>query len=233
MRRVDYSPKIITIESFHKAHKAQGLTVVIDVLRAFTTACFIFQNGAEKIIPVSELDATYRLKKENPEYILMGERNGVRQKGFDFGNSPAEIQHVNMRGKTVILTTSAGTQGIVKASQAETVITGAFVNAGAVAAFIEEKRPKVLSLVITDDKIQDSEDFMFARYIASLLEKKPLDFNKIKKDLIKNPSGERYLKNPLSTFSIPDFHLAMELDMFDFVIAAEKAEKALYLKKVH
>jgi 2-phosphosulfolactate phosphatase len=33
------------------AKQAQGLTVIIDVFRAFSTACYVVRNGARQIIP--------------------------------------------------------------------------------------------------------------------------------------------------------------------------------------
>ena len=74
------------------ARKAEGLTVIIDVFRAFSVACYVFNNGAEKIIPVGSLETAYALKEENGEFILMGERKGKILPGFDYGNSPAHVQ---------------------------------------------------------------------------------------------------------------------------------------------
>ena len=48
-----------------------GLAVVIDVLRAFTSSCFILHNGAKCIYPVSDLDHAFKLKKENPDYNVL------------------------------------------------------------------------------------------------------------------------------------------------------------------
>ncbi len=110
------------------AKQAQGLTVIIDVFRAFSTACYVVQNGAGEIIPVGDIDLAYKLRDENPDYILMGERKGKMLPGFDYGNSPTEIQTVDFSGKTVIQTTSAGTQGFANARNADELITGSFVN---------------------------------------------------------------------------------------------------------
>lgn len=125
------------------ARKAEGLTVIIDVFRAFSVACYVFNNGAEKIIPVGSLETAYALKEENGEFILMGERKGKILPGFDYGNSPAHVQGVDFSGKTVIHTTSAGTQGIVNAVKADEIITGSFVNARAVARYILQRKPAV------------------------------------------------------------------------------------------
>lgn len=95
----------LNIEILHLiegAKQARGLTVIIDVFRAFSTAGYAVRNGAVGIIPVGDVDLAYQLKEENPDYVLMGERKGKRLPGFDFGNSPTEIQSVDFAGKTII-----------------------------------------------------------------------------------------------------------------------------------
>ena len=110
------------------AEDASGLTVIIDVFRAFSTSCYAYGTGAEKIIPVGEIEKAYLLKHNNPEYLLMGERNERKPTGFDFGNSPSHILEENFQRKTIVHTTSSGTQGIAAALQADEIITGSFVS---------------------------------------------------------------------------------------------------------
>lgn len=59
------------LTSLKQADKAEGITVVIDVLRAFTTTCYVFASGAKRIISVADLDEAYAIKKLHPDYILM------------------------------------------------------------------------------------------------------------------------------------------------------------------
>src|ERR1043165_663330 len=91
------------------ARKAQGVAVVIDVFRAFSVACYAYARGAKRVIPVAGLEAALSLKREHPEYLTIGERGGKKVEGFDFGNSPTEISAVDVRGRTIVHTTSAGT----------------------------------------------------------------------------------------------------------------------------
>ena len=93
------------------AKEAKGLTVIIDVFRAFTVETYLTRNNAAKIIPVSGVDFAFAYKEKHPDAILCGERKGIKIDGFDYGNSPSQIEHVDFTGKTVIHTTSAGTQG--------------------------------------------------------------------------------------------------------------------------
>lgn len=57
------------------ARQAKGLTVVIDVFRAFSLACYVLDQGAKEIISVGDIKIAYKLKMNNPSLILMGERN--------------------------------------------------------------------------------------------------------------------------------------------------------------
>ena len=91
------------------ARRAKGLTVIIDVFRAFSVEAYFFANGAEKIFPIADIEIAYRLKQKNPEVILAGERGGKTLPGFDVGNSHSELIKLPIHGKTVVRTTSAGT----------------------------------------------------------------------------------------------------------------------------
>ena len=64
--------------------------------------------------------------------VLAGERHARRLPGFDAGNSPTEILALDLRGRALVHTTHAGTQGLVNAAGADEVLTGAFVNISAV-----------------------------------------------------------------------------------------------------
>ena len=57
------------VNSYENAGEAEGLVVIIDVLRAFTTSCFISNNNAKQLIAVDDLETALILKKKNPEYI--------------------------------------------------------------------------------------------------------------------------------------------------------------------
>jgi 2-phosphosulfolactate phosphatase len=63
--------QINIIKSVEDAIQAKGLTVIIDVFRAFSVEAYLFHNGAKYIIPVQTLEEAYKLKKEHPDYILI------------------------------------------------------------------------------------------------------------------------------------------------------------------
>jgi 2-phosphosulfolactate phosphatase len=67
--------EICVLQLVEGAREASGVAVIIDVFRAFSTACYVMANGARSIIPLGDLDEAYRMKMLHPDYILMGERD--------------------------------------------------------------------------------------------------------------------------------------------------------------
>lgn len=227
--------EIRILEFLDGAKDATGLAVVIDVFRAFSVGCYVMSNGAKEIIAVSEVDAAFRLKKRNPGYILMGERNERKVEGFDYGNSPTHVEHVDFSGKTVVQTTSAGTRGLILATAAEEVITGSLVNADAVAGYIQKKKPSMVSLVAMGyaGKTPAEEDRFCAEYIKAKIFDQEIDFlNVIKK--LKAGSGKRFFDPKNSNFSPPnDFYLCTQMGIFDFILRAEEISRNSVILKKH
>jgi 2-phosphosulfolactate phosphatase len=218
------------------ARQARGLTVIIDVFRAFSTACYAVRNGAVQIIPVGEVELAYKLKEENPDYVLMGERQGKMLPGFDYGNSPTDIQHVDFSGKTVIQTTSAGTQGFANAKDADELITGSFVNAEAIVTYIRKKSPVQVSLVCmgTWAVKPSDEDTLCAEYIADRLHGQKIDPRKIYTQLKASKTARIFFDPQVSWAPQTDFDLCLNIGLCDFVLKAEKImHELLALKPIY
>lgn len=220
------------LHTMYNANEAKGLVVVIDVLRACTTMCYVFKNGAKTIFPVIEVDDAFRLKKEMPDALLLGERHGLPIQGFDFPNAPSQIQETDFSNKTIIMTTSAGTKGITAATQADEIITGSFVNAGAIASYITLKQAPLVSFICTDICAFDHEDYLCASYIRSLLEENPRDFTVMKQYLIDTPHSDGFLRKQLTPYAPQDFELCLQTNVFPFVITAKKRNQLIQLTKM-
>ena len=89
--------QIQILQMIEGAKKATGLTVIIDVFRAFSLECYLFDRGVQKIIAVGELEEAYRLKEEDSSRILIGERKGRICEGCDYGNSPSQTVKGDLR----------------------------------------------------------------------------------------------------------------------------------------
>jgi 2-phosphosulfolactate phosphatase len=226
--------KIEILQLLDGAKKAEGLTVVIDVFRAFSLACYMTNLGAKEIIPVADIAKAYEMKNNNPGYILVGERNERVPEGFDYGNSPTHILRADLFNKTIIHTTSAGTQGLVNAVNADERITGSFVNAPAIVRYIQLRNPKIVSLVCMGYSMlrPTEEDTYCAEYIKACLRGEQTDFNEMKNS-IRETSGKRLFEPQNQEFSpASDFDYCLDLGRFEFILKAENYDGLLKLRKV-
>ena len=222
--------QIQILQQLEGAKKAKGIAVIIDVFRAFTTECFFMANGAKQLFAVGEQSIAYTLKKQHPDYILAGERNEVMLEGFDYGNSPANIEHIDFTGKTIVHTTSAGTQGIANASYADEILTGSFVNALAISKYIKKQNVSVVSLVCMGKAALSptEEDTYCAEYIKSLLLEQNFPLQQ-KLCSLRHLEGERFF-NAQNQIQCPqrDFYLATTPNQFDFVLQAVPDERGFH-----
>jgi 2-phosphosulfolactate phosphatase len=215
------------------AKRAKGSAVIIDVFRAFTTAAYVMANGAKLIIPVGSLEDALKLKRVNPEWVLIGEREGRRVEGFDYGNSPWEVSEVDFTDRIVIQTTSAGTQGIVNATGADEIILGSFVTAGSIIEYLCRMRPGVVSLVAMGDAgvRPNAEDELCASYIESSILGRSNNFEKIKKRIRQAPSGAKFFDPAQPQYRKYDFQMALELNRFNFILKVEVGDGNRVVKR--
>jgi 2-phosphosulfolactate phosphatase len=216
------------------AQQANGLTVIIDVFRAFSVACYAFDRGVIKIFPVGGIDFAHQLKQQNPDYILVGERNEQKPEGFDFGNSPSQIIQGDLEQKVMVHTTSSGTQGIVNATNAGEVITGSFVNAGAIIKYIQKRQPETVSLVCMGYacKYPTDEDTFLAEYIKAKLEGESIDFEGMVEKLRVGAGARFFVPGKQSWAPSADFDLCLDLDRFNFVLKVDRENDLFFLKKL-
>jgi len=149
---------------------SQTVCVVFDILRATTTMITALTNGAESIIPVETIGEALEVRRQRPNVLLAGERDGVRirasQTGgieFDLGNSPREFTIEKVQGKTIVMTTTNGTRALRACAAARTVLIGSFLNLRATANWLREHKPQNLVLVCSGTYEQASfEDILAA-----------------------------------------------------------------------
>ncbi len=112
-----------------EAARAGAAVVVVDTYRASTTIAVLVAHGA-RVVPVASIEEA----EVYPADFRIGERGSAKVKGFDFGNSPTEVEEARIPpGSTVVLSSTNGTRIIEAAQGSPGIFIGAFVNAGAVA----------------------------------------------------------------------------------------------------
>jgi 2-phosphosulfolactate phosphatase len=205
------------------ARQAKGLAVVIDVFRAFSTAPYAIQAGAERIVPVATLDHARQLREEHPDWLLMGERKGVKPEGFDFGNAPTDFLDIDLAGRTLVHTTSAGTKGLFAAyteSEATEVVAASFVTAGAIIEHVRARNPEHISIIAMGGSGVERrpEDDLCGIYIKNALEDFPNSFEALERHLRTVSSAQKFFNPEVEWATEKDFEMIMALDAFDFVL---------------
>jgi 2-phosphosulfolactate phosphatase len=216
--------KIEVLEFASGAKSAGGAVVIIDVFRAFSTACYAYDSGAIRVIAAGDPAKAFELRKIYRHSVLAGERNEMKIEGFDFGNSPTEIIRSDLSGKFLILTTTAGTTGLMNASGAGVLLAAGLVNAGATAEYLRSLDPPVVTLVAMGYRgtISADEDLICAAMIKSRLMGQTDDFSMQISEL-RYGAGMRFFDPSNLDFSPPtDFFLCTMADRFNFVLKAEK-----------
>lgn len=223
------------LELIEGAKRAEGLTVIIDVFRAFTLECYAFAGGAVKSYPTAALEDAFAMKKEDPARILIGERGGAKVQGCDLGNSPYDVTKTDFRGKTFIHSTSAGTQGIINAASADAdeIITGALVKARAVTEYIRVRDPERVSIVAMGLAGMEStpEDLICARYMKALLTGGDYDLKGALAEL-RYHGGEKFFDPEKTDFPMEDYPLCVDADRFPFVLRAGREEGRLVITRM-
>jgi 2-phosphosulfolactate phosphatase len=216
--------KIEILQFVKGATEARGIAVIIDVFRAFSTACYASDAGAARLIATGSINEALLLKRQYKNAVLAGERNEKKIEGFDFGNSPTEVLKCDLSGKTFIHTTTAGTQGLVSAENADIILAGSLVNAAAIVKYIRHFNPENVSLVAMGYRavMAAEEDLLCATIIRdALLGKEEKYEEEISK--LKTRAGKRFFDPANLDFSPPtDFFLCTMLNRFDFVLKGER-----------
>ena len=217
------------------AKQADGLTVIIDVFRAFSMECYLYAMGAGEVRPVGTIEETFAWRKKDPNCVLVGERHGKKIEGCDLGNSPSSIDPALIRGKRIIHTTSAGTQGIVNAVNADEILTGSFVNARAVAEYIRRKKPGKVSLVCMgkEGSVRAEEDELCAVYLKNLLAGDGMPDIDQRLGDFRFKGGAHFFDPELrEIFPEQDFWMCIARDRFGFVLRIEKDSEGFVARKI-
>ena len=207
------------------ARAARGIAVVIDVFRAFSVAPHAFDRGAARVLPVGEVEEARELGRRFPGAVLAGERHARKLPGFDAGNSPTEIRALDLRGKVLVHTTHAGTQGLVNANGADEVLTGAFVNISAVQRYLQRRAPDCVSLVRMGHEARErcAEDDLYADCLKRMLLGQTAPLDEVRERLRNAPAALKFFDPACDWAPLEDFHYCTEVDRFDFVLRLKRA----------
>lgn len=209
------------VEGTEGARHATGVVVVIDVLRAFTTAAYAFGAGLTEIELVSKVDEALAASG-----FRMGEVGGRLIPGFDHNNSPSGLVGRQLAGRGV-LRTGSGTQCVVAAAGASEVWLGSLVVAGATARALAGRHE--VTLVASGPPHEGEEDLACAEWIASLLQGAPCARDAVISNVRTSRAAAKHRTGD-ADFPADDIECAAAIDAFDFAMRVERHADRLVAK---
>ncbi|MDX9695512.1 MAG: 2-phosphosulfolactate phosphatase [Bacteroidales bacterium] len=160
--------QVCLIPSLFKLYDQKDkVIVIVDIFRATSIICTMFMNGASKVIPVESLEIAKRYKDKG--FLVAAERNGKKIDFADFGNSPFEFTLEKIQDKTIVYSTTNGTQTINLCNNNEVVLIGSFLNISALANYLINLKKDVIILCSGWEGDFCLEDMVFAGALSEKL----------------------------------------------------------------
>lgn len=216
-------------------HELEGVVVVIDVLRAFSTAAYAFAAGARAVVAAHSVDEIEPLRRRHDPSITVGAQAGGRPvAGLDYGNSPASLAPLNLAGVTVIEYSAGGVRGLLDCDHAAVVLAGSLVCARATAQYIRALDPAVVTFVITGlwtDRDGD-EDHACADLIESYLLGHVPNLQWYESRVSGSDFGRRFGLAEYPHLPAADLELCAAADRFDFAMPMRHVDDRLVIEPV-
>ena len=211
----------VKIESLAESiSKVSGTAIVIDVLRAFSTAVVAFEHGVEKIIMVEEVEQALYIQKNGLADISMGEVDGIKPDGFNFGNSPFELSNSQIQGSTLVQSTRAGTTGVERASKAgaSTIFAASLMNASATSDLVKSLKCKYVTIFAMGawGTTRSDEDEQCALYIRNLLQGRKPDHQSVINLVRVGEEAQKYGDPSQPQYLPKDLDIALNIDSANF-----------------
>ncbi len=213
-----------------------GAVVVVDVIRAFTTAAYAFAAGAGHIVLVDSVAEALSLKAANPGMLAMGEDHGRRPDGFDFSNSPVEVAAAELDGRVLVQRTSAGTRAVVAARSATRLWCASLVCASATAAVVRASGLGDTTFVISgnfedDPDMNGADDLATAQLIDRARLGDAIDADGTSQFVAGSEEAMRTLTLGHGHVDPDDIAYATRVDAFDFAMEVHRIGDRLRLDR--
>jgi 2-phosphosulfolactate phosphatase len=213
-----------------------GSVVVLDVWRSFTTTAYALAAGVGDIVIAGTPEAAFELQQRYPGAVLigMGALGGPAAEGFDYGNSPVELSKSDLHGRRVILCTPNGTPGLVRSMNAQILLAGSFVCAGATVRYLRQQAPARVTFVCTEAGIEDQA---CADYMAALLQGETTDQELMLGNI--HAAGLQHARALVARGRLTeaqasklavDLDYCLALDRFDFVMLVQRRAGVLVME---
>ena len=210
--------------------EATGIVIVIDVLRAFSTAAYAFACGAKEVLLVSGVEEALALRAQLPASRAIGEVGGLAPEGFDFGNSPTHLLQHDLSGLTLIQRTGAGTQGAVRSKKADILVAASFVVASPTVTYVSRREPTEITFVITGS-VNNDEDVACAEYLEARIRGHRPDETPFVQRVYASRDALEHLDPQQKAFPLSDLDYCTQIDRFDFAMPITREDGRLVMRR--
>jgi len=216
--------------SLETCHTARGVVLIVDVLRAFTTAAYAFSRGAKEIRLVSTVEDALELKSKIQSSKVMGEVGGFPPEGFDFGNSPTRILEQNLTDIILIQRTGAGTQGAVRSVNADVMLATSFVVAKATMDYVLKLQAEEITFVTTGGA-DNAEDLACAEFLEKQLTGQAVEADEYIRRVVTSQDAFQHMADH-PQFPKSDLDYCTHINAFDFAMPITREHDQLIMKAI-
>jgi 2-phosphosulfolactate phosphatase len=213
--------EIVHATGLEAARNAKGVVVVIDVLRSFTVSAYALAGGARECLLVTTVEDALELAEQIPDAAICAEENALPIPGIAISNSPTQVAAANMRGRTLIQRSTAGTPVISAVRSDEGIFAGSLVVASATAQACLSSRPDTVTLVASADF---PEDHACARFLEAAMRGTHIDLGPMLEPLRESERYKKVMAGRWPGFPPTDIDLALAVDQFDFAMPAVRSD---------
>jgi 2-phosphosulfolactate phosphatase len=218
---------IVHATGIEGARTAKGIVVVIDVLRSFTVSAYALAGGARECVLVPTVDEALALAERIPDAIVCAEENALPVPGIDISNSPTKIAGEDLKDRTLIQRSTAGTPVISAAQSQEGIFAASLVVATATAQACLLRNPATVTLVASADY---PEDHACASYIEAAMGGGTVDLDEMLRPLRESERYRRVMAALWPGFPPSDIELSLMVDRFDFAMPAARRDGHIALR---
>lgn len=213
-----------------------AITVVIDVLRAFSVASTAFQQGVSELRLIRTVEEAIAYKDKHMDTVLVGEVNGYFIPGFDFSNSPKLLKAADINNKSMVLRTTNGVESTLNVCDRGRTLVAGFVNANSTAEYLREQMQEggvdEINLLATDRRKSD-EDLACADFIkAKLINDGFVEPEPYSQRIINAANAEKFMDDNNKDFDKDDLFYCAKLDLTAPVLECKKNNEAILLEEL-
>jgi 2-phosphosulfolactate phosphatase len=225
-RRQHQAVRIVHAIGVEGARSASGVVVVIDVLRSFTVSAYALAGGARESILVPTVEEARSLARQIPGAIISAEENALPIPGIEISNSPTQITTTDVKGRTLVQRSTAGTPVLGAVRSDEGTFAGSLVVATATVRACLSRRPTTVTLVASADH---PEDHACAKYMEAALNGERIEIDPLLEPLRNTDRYRKVMAGLWPGFPPTDLELSLAVDRFDFAMRAARHDGQIRL----